>query len=54
MEVTEVKIVEIGVSLEIRITINNGLRFYTRYGFETVSEAREALEAYGLRETGRE
>lgn len=51
MEITEVKIVEIGVDIEIRITVNNGLRFYSRYRFKTVEEAREAIEEYGLKET---
>ena len=51
MEITEVKIVEIGVDIEIRITVNNGLKFYSRYRFDTVSEAREAIKDYGMVET---
>lgn len=50
MEITEIKIVEVGVNIEIRITLNNGLRFYSHYGFETVEKARNALNDYGLHE----
>ena len=50
MEVQSVKIIQQGVNIEIRIVVN-GLVFYSNYGFETVTEAREALNDYGLQET---
>ena len=50
MEITEVKIIEVGVNVEIKITARNGLVTYSRYGFNTEAEAREAIERFGLKE----
>lgn len=50
MEITEIKIVEIGVSIEVRVTINNVFQFYSKYGFETEEQARKTLEYYGIQE----
>ena len=52
MEITEIKIVEMGVSVEIRITVN-GLRFYSHCNFDNATEAREFLNSHGLQETKR-
>jgi hypothetical protein len=46
----EIKIVEIGVQIEIRITVN-GVRFYTHENFETEEEARLFLSEHGLSTT---
>lgn len=43
----EIKLVEIGVDIEIRITIN-GIRFYTNKGFETEEEAMGFLKEHGM------
>lgn len=51
MQITEVKIITMGVSVEIRITVNNALRFYTHCNFETVEQARQVLKDCGLKET---
>lgn len=51
MQITEIKIVEIGVNIEVRVTLNNAFKFYTHYKFDTVEQARKTLEYYGLHET---
>lgn len=48
--VEQIKLVEIGVSIEIKITIN-GINFYTFRNFETEDEARKYLEEHKLKET---
>lgn len=49
MKIDEVKIVQIGVGIEIRITVN-GIRFYTHCNFDTEAEAREMLKIHGMKE----
>ena len=51
MEITEVKIITMGVSIEVRITVNNAMRFYSNCNFDTVEQARAALANCGLKET---
>ena len=43
----KIKLVEMGVNIEIRITIN-GINFYTQKGFETKEEARQFLKEHGF------
>lgn len=44
-----IKIVEIGVDIEIKLTVN-GINFYTQQKFETEDEARIFLTKHGLKE----
>ena len=39
MEITEIKIVEVGVNIEVRITLNNVFRLYSDYKFESYEQA---------------
>ena len=50
MEITEIKIVESGVTLKIKAIIN-GMAFYSAYSFDNVKQAEAVLKAYGLTET---
>lgn len=50
MKITEIKIVEKGVNIEIRLTLNNVFRFYSNYGFESYEQAKKTLECYGIQE----
>lgn len=45
-----IKIVEIGVDIEIKLTVN-GINFYTRQKFETEKEAKIFLEKHGMKES---
>lgn len=48
----QIELVEIGVGIEIKITVN-GINFYTNRNFETEEEAREYLKEHGLKENRR-
>ena len=48
--VMEVKIVEVGVNIEICVIVN-GLELFTHLALSNVEEAREYLHACGLKET---
>ena len=50
MKITEIKIVEVGVNIEIKLTLNNVFSFYSKYGFESYEQARKTLEYYGIQE----
>ena len=47
-----IELVEIGVGIEIKLTVN-GINFYTNRNFETEEEARDYLKEHGLKENGR-
>lgn len=46
----EIKLVEMGVDIEIRLSIN-GINFYTQKRFGTEEEARQFLKEHGLKES---
>ena len=46
----EIKIIEMGVDFEIRMTIN-GIKLYTQRNFDTKEEASEFLKEHGLEES---
>lgn len=50
MNQIDIRIVEVGVNIEIKLTIN-GLPFYSHYGFGTVQQAKDLLNAHNLQET---
>lgn len=45
-----IKIIEIGVDIEIKLTVN-GINFYTHEKFETEKKARKFLDEHGLKES---
>lgn len=49
MEITEIKIIEIGTDIEIRMMVND-IRFYTHYRFSTKEEARNFLKEHRVKE----
>lgn len=48
----QIELVEIGVGIEIKITVN-GINFYSNRNFETEEEAREYLKEHELKENRR-
>ena len=50
LNIESVKIIEMGVNVEIKIKVN-GMPFYSHMGFETKKDAKKYMEKMGIKET---